>query len=57
MNPDGAMNMEDAVDIIGICPDMCPEFERVRRIVEKDLKVPEYVSILPRIFSSYAYDG
>jgi hypothetical protein len=22
---------------------MCPEFERVRRIVEDDLKLPEYV--------------
>lgn len=37
------MRLEDSVKIIGICTDMCPEFERVRRIVENDVKPPECV--------------
>ncbi|KAJ4367018.1 actin cytoskeleton and mitosis protein [Neocucurbitaria cava] len=41
MNPEGQMRLEDSVKIIGICTDMCPEFERVRRIVENDVKPPE----------------
>ncbi|KAF2012767.1 hypothetical protein BU24DRAFT_425389 [Aaosphaeria arxii CBS 175.79] len=44
MNPDGPMRLSDAVKIYGICQDMCPEFERVRRIVEADLKPPEYTA-------------
>lgn len=46
MNPDGQMRLEDAVKLVGICTDMCPEFERVRRIYENDLKAPEYVRLL-----------
>ncbi|KAF2868310.1 SAC3/GANP/Nin1/mts3/eIF-3 p25 family-domain-containing protein [Massariosphaeria phaeospora] len=41
MNPDGPMRLQDAVKLKGICTDMCPEFERVRRIVEDDVKPPE----------------
>ncbi|KAH7074683.1 SAC3/GANP/Nin1/mts3/eIF-3 p25 family-domain-containing protein [Paraphoma chrysanthemicola] len=41
MNPDGQMSLKDSVKIYGICTDMCPEFERVRRIVEDDVKRPE----------------
>ncbi|KAF2750256.1 hypothetical protein M011DRAFT_418038 [Sporormia fimetaria CBS 119925] len=44
MNPDGPMRLSDAVKLRGICMDMCPEYERVRRIVEEDLKVPEYTA-------------
>jgi hypothetical protein len=41
MNPDGQMRLEDSVKLYGICNDMCPEYERVRRIVEDDVKPPE----------------
>ncbi|KAF1850925.1 uncharacterized protein K460DRAFT_373037 [Cucurbitaria berberidis CBS 394.84] len=41
MNPEGQMRLSDSVKLIGICTDMCPEYERVRRIVENDVKPPE----------------
>ena len=41
MNPDGQMRLSDSVKLFGLCTDMCPEFERVRRIVEEDVKAPE----------------
>ncbi|KAF3035629.1 hypothetical protein E8E11_000650 [Didymella keratinophila] len=41
MNPEGQMKLEDSVKLIGLCNDMCPEFERVRRIAQKDYKRPE----------------
>ncbi|KAJ4991703.1 SAC3 family protein 1 [Stagonosporopsis vannaccii] len=41
MNPDGQMKLSDSVKLIGRCNDMCPEFERVRRIVQNDFKRPE----------------
>jgi hypothetical protein len=47
MNPDGPMQLSEAVKLIGICNDMCPEFERVRRIVEDDYKPAECVRFLP----------
>ena len=43
------MRLSDSVKLIGICTDMCPEFERVRRIVENDVKPPECV----RVVASY----
>ncbi|KAF2623937.1 hypothetical protein BU25DRAFT_442202 [Macroventuria anomochaeta] len=41
MNPDGQMKLSDSVKLIGRCNDICPEFERVRRIDQKDYKRPE----------------
>lgn len=43
MNPEGQMKLEDSVKLVGLCNDMCPEFERVRRIAQKDYKRPECV--------------
>jgi hypothetical protein len=43
MNPEGQMRLKDSVKLYGICTDMCPEYERVRRIVEEDVKPPECV--------------
>lgn len=43
MNPDGQMKLSDSVKLVGLCNDMCPEFERVRRIVQNDFKRPECV--------------
>ena len=31
------MRLADAITLVGTCQDMCPEFERVKRIVEKDV--------------------
>ena len=45
MNPEGQMRLSDSVKLYGICEEMCPEYERVRRIVELDVKAPECVSI------------
>ncbi|KAG9196050.1 hypothetical protein G6011_01171 [Alternaria panax] len=41
MNPEGQMRLVDSVKLYGLCQDMCPEYERVRRIVELDVKAPE----------------
>ncbi|USP75769.1 hypothetical protein yc1106_03043 [Curvularia clavata] len=41
MNPEGQMRLSDSVNLYGICEEMCPEYERVRRIVELDVKAPE----------------
>ncbi|KAL6702695.1 actin cytoskeleton and mitosis protein [Coniothyrium glycines] len=41
MNPEGQMRLSDSVKLVGICTDMCPEYERVRRIHEEDVKAPE----------------
>jgi len=47
MNPDGQMRLADSVKLYGLCQEMCPEYERVRRIVELDVKAPECVSSAP----------
>ncbi|KAL1793710.1 hypothetical protein ACET3X_008692 [Alternaria dauci] len=41
MNPEGQMRLVDSVKLYGLCEEMCPEYERVRRIVELDVKAPE----------------
>jgi hypothetical protein len=45
MDPDGQMNVHNSVKRMGLCMELCPELERVRRIVERDLLAPEYVRI------------
>jgi hypothetical protein len=35
------MRLADSVKLYGLCQEMCPEYERVRRIVELDVKAPE----------------
>ena len=35
------MRLVDSVKLYGLCQEMCPEYERVRRIVELDVKAPE----------------
>jgi hypothetical protein len=47
MNPEGQMRLCDSVKLFGLCTDMCPEYERVRRIVEEDVKPPECVGASP----------
>lgn len=45
MNPEGQMRLSDSVKLHGICEDMCPEYERVRRIYEDDVMPPECVRV------------
>lgn len=40
-DPDVRKKLSDAIDFRGICEDMCPEGEKVSRIVEYDVKQPE----------------
>ncbi|PSN70946.1 hypothetical protein BS50DRAFT_270160 [Corynespora cassiicola Philippines] len=42
MNPEGQIQLDNAVQIKGICEDMCPEYERVSRIAENHLRASEY---------------
>jgi hypothetical protein len=51
MNPEGQMRLKDSVKLYGMCTDMCPEYERVRRIVEEDVKPPECVGSLSAVFT------
>lgn len=44
MNPDGQMDLRHAIELTALCEEMCPEYERVRRIVQNDLKAPEYTA-------------
>ena len=34
-NPDKPTSLANAITPVGTCPDMCPEFERVERIVQQ----------------------
>ncbi|PKS07987.1 hypothetical protein jhhlp_006599 [Lomentospora prolificans] len=40
-DPDDRKRLEDAIDFKGICENMCPEFEKVTRITEFDVKQAE----------------
>jgi hypothetical protein len=42
-DPDVPRSLEDAITTIGTCEDSCPEYERVTRIVQKDVNGPEMV--------------
>ncbi|KAJ9143846.1 SAC3 family protein 1 [Pleurostoma richardsiae] len=40
-DPDVRKKLEDAINFRGICEEMCPEYEKISRIVEYDVKQPE----------------
>lgn len=40
-DPNVRKKLSDAIDFRGICEDMCPEGEKISRIVEHDVKLPE----------------
>lgn len=42
-DPNVRKKLSDAIDFRGICEDMCPEGEKVSRIVEHDVKLPERI--------------
>lgn len=41
MDPEGQIHLDERVEKYGLCTEMCPEYERVRRIVENDVKAAE----------------
>lgn len=43
-DPEKPRALSDAITPIGTCQDMCPEFERVQRVVQKDVWDEETVS-------------
>lgn len=40
-DPDKRKTLQDAIDFKGICEDMCPEYEKITRINEMDVNLPE----------------
>lgn len=40
-DPDKPKKLSEAIDFKGTCEDMCPEFEKITRIMENDVKNPE----------------
>ncbi|KAG9803241.1 hypothetical protein KCU77_g23317, partial [Aureobasidium melanogenum] len=40
-DPDKPRTLAEAITPVGTCPDMCPEFERLERVVQKDVWGPE----------------
>ncbi|KAI1178482.1 hypothetical protein F4777DRAFT_537779 [Nemania sp. FL0916] len=40
-DPDQRRTLEEALDFRGVCEDMCPEWEKITRIVEYDVRLPE----------------
>ncbi|KAG0648359.1 SAC3 family 1 [Hyphodiscus hymeniophilus] len=40
-DPDKPKKLSEAIDFKGTCEDMCPDFERITRIVERDVQGPE----------------
>lgn len=43
-DPDVKRHISEAITLIGTCQDMCPEYERVTRMVQNDVWAQEYVS-------------
>jgi hypothetical protein len=43
-DPDVQRKLADAITIVGTCQDMCPEYERVTRMVQNDVWKQENVS-------------
>jgi len=42
-DPDKPRALAEAITPVGTCPDMCAEFERVERVVQKDVWAEETV--------------
>jgi nuclear mRNA export protein SAC3 len=40
-DPDKPKKLSEAIDFKGTCEDMCPEFEKITRIIEHDVQGPE----------------
>jgi hypothetical protein len=43
-DPDVPRALADAITLVGTCQDMCPEYERVTRMVQNDVWNAEMVS-------------
>lgn len=44
-DPDKPRSLREAVTPVGTCQDMCAEYERVQRVVQKDVWDEEMVSV------------
>jgi hypothetical protein len=40
-DPDKPRSLDEAITLVGECADMCPEYERVQRIVQNDVWTQE----------------
>lgn len=49
-DPDVPRKLSEAITLVGTCPDMCPEYERVMRVVQNDVWAQEAVRILSPVF-------
>jgi hypothetical protein len=56
-NAGRAVNLEDAVDIVGTCDMMCPEFESLQRYFADDLDPFERVRSVPQAGSALIYSS
>ena len=45
-DPDRPRTLAEAITPVGTCPDMCAEYERLERIVQKDVWQQETVGLL-----------
>lgn len=43
-DPDVPRDLSEAITLVGTCQEMCPEYERVTRIVQNDVRNAECVS-------------
>lgn len=43
-DPNKPMRLADAITVVGTCQDMCPQFERVERIVQRGVDDAEKVT-------------
>jgi threonine synthase len=50
-DPDKPRTLAEAITPVGTCPDMCAEFERLERVVQKDVWNAEMVCYVLRAYS------
>jgi hypothetical protein len=53
LDPEKRVKLEDAVDFVGSCMDMCPEFEREQREYQRSVDPLEVVRIVFMAFGSF----
>ncbi|KAF2181674.1 hypothetical protein K469DRAFT_691765 [Zopfia rhizophila CBS 207.26] len=42
LDPEKRYRLDQAITMVGECMDMCPEYERVQRIIQNDVMLPEF---------------
>ena len=56
-DPDVPIPLSEAISLVGTCDDMCPEYERVTRIAQKDVSGPEMVRDPPQRYSGMKWEA